>query len=53
MQPFTKRVKQKGWLMKQLAERWGLTPRQMSNIANDPKPVHWDALSGIPEKEKR
>ena len=50
MSDFAKAAKAKGWSMKALAERWGIKPRQMSNISNDPKPWHWDALNGLPNK---
>ena len=45
---FTKAAADKGWSMVRLAKRWGVTDRQMSNIARCPKQIHWDALSGIP-----
>lgn len=48
MKQFTQAVKNKKWSMKKLASRWGITPRQLSNIASDPKPIHWDALNGLP-----
>lgn len=50
MHHFTKKLKQKGWTLKELAERWGLQQRQMSNIAADPKQIHWDALLGLPPR---
>ena len=53
MKPFTQAVKEKGWLMKMLADRWGITTRQMSNIARDPKPIHWDAVAGIPDRTEQ
>ncbi len=50
MKPFTKEVKAKGWRMKDVAKRWGITPRRMSQIATDPKPIHWDAAAGLPRR---
>ena len=47
--PFTDEVRKKGWKMKDLAFYWGITPRQMSNIAKDPTQLHIDALNGLPE----
>jgi lambda repressor-like predicted transcriptional regulator len=47
---FTLAVKDKGWQMKKVAERWGVTPRQLSRIAAAPKQIHWDAIAGLPEK---
>jgi len=35
--------------MKDLAARWQVGTRQMTNIAADPKRMHWDALDGLPE----
>lgn len=52
MNLFTTAVKRKGWLMKTLGKRWGLSARQMSNIAKDPKIIHWDALAGIPDRSE-
>lgn len=45
---FSKEAKAKGWKMKDIAERWGVTPRQMSNIAAKPSWKDWDALDGLP-----
>jgi len=49
MFPFTQLAKQKGWKMQDLAFYWGVTPRQLSRIAKDPKQIHIDALRGLPE----
>jgi hypothetical protein len=48
---FTLAVKSKGWKMQKVAERWGVTPRQLSRIASAPKQIHWDALAGLPDKD--
>lgn len=52
MNIFTDKAQSLGWTMKDLAKRWGITPRQMSRIAGRPKQLHWDALRGIEEKRK-
>lgn len=44
MNEFTKAVKAKGWQMQEVAERWGVTPRRMSQIAKAPTQKDWDAL---------
>lgn len=49
MNEFTEQAKVKGWSMKAIAERWGVTPRRMSQIAADPKQKDWDALTGLPK----
>ena len=46
---FKEEAKAKGWKMKDLAARWQVGTRQMTNIAADPKRMHWDALDGLPE----
>ena len=48
MNKLTQQIKAKGWLMKEIAERWSITPRQMSNISKEPKQVHFDAVEGLP-----
>jgi hypothetical protein len=50
MYEFTKQAKKKGYLMKEIASRWNVTPRRMSQIASDPKAKDWDALEGLPKK---
>lgn len=50
MTKFTTVARAKGWPMKAIAERWGITPRQMSNIAANPKQRDWDALEGLPKR---
>ncbi len=49
---FKRVIKSKGWMMKDVAERWELTPRRMSQIAKKPSLVHWDAIYGLPENQK-
>jgi hypothetical protein len=50
MYEFTKQAKKKGYQMKEIASRWNVTPRRMSQIASDPKAKDWDALEGLPKK---
>lgn len=50
MNQLTHEIRIKGWAMKDVAERWGITPRQMSNIAKNPKQIHIDAVNGLPVK---
>lgn len=49
MNEFTAKAKAKGWAMKAIAERWGVSPRRMSQIAAEPKQKDWDALMGLPD----
>ena len=48
MNKFTEHAKAKGWSMKEIGKRWGVSQRQMSNIAANPKQKDWDALEGLP-----
>ena len=52
MNEFTKQAKAKGWPMKAIAERWGVSPRRMSQIAAEPKQKDWDALNGLPSRKE-
>ncbi len=45
---YTEQAKAKGWSMKAIGERWGVSQRQVSNIAKNPKQKDWDALEGLP-----
>ena len=49
MNKFTAAIRERGWLAKDIAERWGIQPRAMSKISAKPKQIHWDALAGLPE----
>lgn len=51
MKEFTKQMRQKGWLSKEVAKLWGMTPRGLSKIAANPKPIHWSALAGLPGRK--
>ena len=53
MTDFVKKLRAKGWTAKELAERWGILPRQISNIGNNPKKIHFDALAGLPDRRKK
>lgn len=50
MSEFAKQARAKGWTIKDLAERWGITPRRLSQIAKAPSQRDWDALAGVPAK---
>lgn len=51
MNEFTRTVKAKGWQMQEVAERWGVTPRRMSQIAKEPTQKDWDAVAGLPDRK--
>ena len=44
-------IKSKGWQAKEVAQRWGITPRRMSQIAAAPTQRDWDAVNGLPERK--
>lgn len=46
---FKRELQLKGWKMKEVASRWGVTPRQMTNIAKEPRTRDWDMLDGLPK----
>jgi DNA-binding Xre family transcriptional regulator len=46
---FHRIVESKGWQHQDIAERWGVTPRQLSRIANKPKQKDLDAARGLPK----
>ncbi len=41
-------IKRKGWKIKEVAARWGITPRRMSQILKNPTYMHIDAIYGLP-----
>lgn len=43
-------ARQKGWLLEDIADRWGISVRQMSRVANNPKQRDLDAVSGLPKR---
>jgi predicted transcriptional regulator len=51
--PFHKKAKEKGWDLQDIAERWGISVRQMSRVANNPKQKDLDAVNGLPMPEKK
>jgi len=53
MTRFVKALRQKGWIAKDVAKRWGLLPRQLSRIGKRPKQIHLDALAGLPDRSKK
>lgn len=50
MTDFVKALRRKGWSAKEVAERWGVTPRRISQIGNKPSRKDWDALAGLPNR---
>lgn len=46
-------VKSKGWLLKDVAERWGISQRQMSHIVQttDRNIYYDDAIRGLESKQ--
>jgi hypothetical protein len=50
--PFHKKAKEKGWDLQDIAERWGISIRQMSRVANSPKQKDLDAVNGLPKPNK-
>ncbi len=50
---FKSLVKSKGWLLKEVAERWGIKPRRMSVIVQEKNrnPYYDDAVIGLPTKK--
>ncbi|BCD97699.1 hypothetical protein [Marinagarivorans cellulosilyticus] len=49
---FHKKAKDRGWLLEEIASRWEISVRQMSRVANNPKPKDLDAVTGLPSKKK-
>ena len=52
MTDFVKALRRKGWSAKEAAARWGISPRQISNIGQNPSQRDWDALKGLPDRMK-
>jgi hypothetical protein len=50
MSDYAKSIRAKGWTQKDLAERWGITPRRLRQIAAAPAQWDWDALNGVPDR---
>ena len=53
MTDFRDKATKKGYKMVDLAKRWGISARQMSNISKDPKQIHLDALAGLRKRGKQ
>lgn len=53
MKPFTKSIRDKGWAMKAVAARWGISPRWLSQIAANPSQRDLDAAAGLPDLNKK
>lgn len=51
--PFQKIANAKGWKFEDIAQRWGLSERQLSRIADSPKLRDFDALFGLPDYKKK
>lgn len=45
---FQKIANEKGWTFKQIGERWGVSERQMSRIANAGNQRDLDSVNGLP-----
>lgn len=46
---FQKIANEKGWTFKQIGERWGVSERQMSRIANAGNQRDLDSVNGLPD----
>ncbi|MCF6256186.1 MAG: hypothetical protein L3K25_07775 [Gammaproteobacteria bacterium] len=49
---FHKIAKEKGWRLIDVGDRWGISERQMSRIANKPTQKDIDAVTGLPVNDK-
>ena len=47
---FTIEARRRGWKMREIADRWGVSRRQLGNTAKSPKQRDWDALAGLPDR---
>lgn len=50
MENLLRNIKAKGWTAKEVGKRWGIKPRQMSNISRNHKVKDFDAVEGLPHK---
>ena len=53
MTDYVKQLRAKGWTAQELAKRWGVSPRRISQIGNKPQQKDWDALAGLPDRAAR
>lgn len=51
MTEFVNQLRAKGWTAQELAKRWGVSPRRISQIGAAPTQKDWDALVGLPDKK--
>ena len=49
---FKSLAKAKGWMLKDLAARWGITARAMSYITANPSQRDLDAAEGLPTRKE-
>ncbi|HEB56634.1 MAG TPA: hypothetical protein ENI98_10085 [Gammaproteobacteria bacterium] len=49
---FHKIAKEKGWRLIDIGNRWGVSERQMSRIANSPTQKDIDAVTGLSVNDK-
>jgi len=45
-----KTIKEKGWMVKEVAERWKVSPRRMSQMLSNPNDRLIDGIHGLPKK---
>lgn len=50
---FQRIANEKGWTLLEVGERWELSERQMSRIANAAKQRDLDAAKGLPKKKPK
>jgi transcriptional regulator with XRE-family HTH domain len=53
MTDYVKQLRAKGWTAQELAKRWGVSPRRISQIGSSPSTKDWDALAGLPAREEK
>lgn len=51
MTQFVRKIREKGWSAREVAARWGITPRRLSQIGKAPTQRDWDALAGLPPRK--
>jgi hypothetical protein len=51
MTAFHQAAREKGWTLVEIGQRWGVSERQMSRIANNPSQKDLDAVQGLPAKK--
>lgn len=44
-------LRKKGYTVAEIARRWGISPRRISQIGREPSQRDWDALAGLPSKD--